>query len=108
MEHYADIIQECQDDLGLKITSFPDIGKSALAFYSLRAAQIVQTNKSNSYNQEQVSEEDVDQQYEEERFTDSHSEYFQDDENKADRFTDDNAYHENFTDDYHSYDRFTS
>jgi hypothetical protein len=28
MEHYADIIQECQDDLGLKVSSFPEIGKS--------------------------------------------------------------------------------
>jgi hypothetical protein len=74
MLHYADIIQECQDDLGLDISSFPDIGKSALAFHSLRAAQIVQTNKSNNeynHNQEQVSEEDypTDSQYEQERYS---------------------------------------
>ena len=37
--HYADIIQECQDDLGLRVSSFHNIGKSALAFHSLRAAQ---------------------------------------------------------------------
>jgi hypothetical protein len=47
MLHYADIIQECQDDLGLQVSSFPDIGKSALGFYSLRAAQIAEENKSN-------------------------------------------------------------
>jgi hypothetical protein len=46
MLHYADIIQECQDDLGLEVSSFHDIGKSALAFYSLRAAQIAEENKS--------------------------------------------------------------
>ena len=36
------------------------------------------------------------QQYEQERFTDEYSEYFEDDENKAERFTDE--YRENFTD----------
>ncbi|MFL6379162.1 MAG: hypothetical protein ACJ72R_17110 [Nitrososphaeraceae archaeon] len=35
MVHYADI-QECQDDLGLPVSSFHDIGKSALAFHSLQ------------------------------------------------------------------------
>jgi hypothetical protein len=39
MLHYADIIQECQYDLRRPVSSFHDIGKSALAFYSLRAAQ---------------------------------------------------------------------
>ncbi|MFL6378305.1 MAG: hypothetical protein ACJ72R_12700 [Nitrososphaeraceae archaeon] len=104
-EHYACTIQECQDDLGLKVSSFPDIGKSALAFYSLRAAQIAEENKSNCNNQEQqIAEEQIaeeenyltDTQYEKERFTDAYSENFEDDENKADRFTDDNAYRENF------------
>ncbi|MFL6362746.1 MAG: hypothetical protein ACJ709_04820 [Nitrososphaeraceae archaeon] len=33
MVHYADI-QECQDDLGLPVSSFHDTGKSALAFHS--------------------------------------------------------------------------
>jgi hypothetical protein len=50
MEHYADIIQECQDDLGLNVSSFHDIGMSALRFYPLRAWQIAQKNKSNSSN----------------------------------------------------------
>src|SRR5919198_2855146 len=95
--HYADIIQECQDDLGLKVSSFPDIGKSALAFHSLRAAQYRENmanknnndyNHSGNDNQEQVSEEDeVDHQYEQERFTDAYSENFRDDYNEADRFT---------------------
>jgi hypothetical protein len=44
MLHYADIIQECQDDLGLNVSSFHDIGMSALSFYSLRAWQIAQKN----------------------------------------------------------------
>jgi hypothetical protein len=104
MVHYARVIQENQHDLGLEVSSFDNIGKSALAFYSLRAAQIAEENKSNCNNQEQqVAEEEnylSDHHYEQERFTDdnAYSEYFQDDENKADRFTDDNAYRENFTD----------
>jgi dsDNA-binding SOS-regulon protein len=84
MLHYADIIQECQNDLRLKVSSFPDIGKSTLAFYSLRAAQhrenMTNKNNNNNYNsnnQEQVSE--VDQQYEQERFTDTYREDFTDD-----------------------------
>ena len=46
----------------------------------------------------QLEQEDSYQtdRYEQERFTDTSSEYFEDDENKANRFTDD--YHENFTD----------
>jgi predicted phage tail protein len=101
MLHYADIIQECQADLGLEVSSFHDIGKSALAFYSLRAAQIAEENKSNCNNQEQqVAEEEQnylsDTHYEQERFTDAYTEDFEDDENKADRFTD--TYRENFTD----------
>jgi hypothetical protein len=101
MLHYADIIQECQDDLGLEVSSFHDIGKSALAFYSLRAAQIAEENKSNCNNQEQqVAEEEQnylgDSQFERERFTDTYSEDFRDDYDNVDRFTDD--YHESFTD----------
>src|SRR5215217_461745 len=101
MENYARIIQECQHDLGRRVTSFPELGRSTLAFYSLRAAQMVQENRSNNerhHNVELASEEENyqgDGQYEKERFTDTHSEYFEDDENKADRFTDD--YNENFT-----------
>jgi hypothetical protein len=81
MEHYADIIQECQDDLGLRVSSFHNLGKSALAFHSLRAAQIAQKNNGNSNNDYN--------QYEEERFTDdnAYSEDFRDDYNKADRCT---------------------
>ena len=46
----------------------------------------------------EASDEDyqTESQYEQDRFTDTYTEDFEDDENKADRFTDD--YHENFTD----------
>jgi len=36
-----------------------------------------------------------------ERFTDTYSEIFQDDENKADRFSDYNAYRERYSDNFH-------
>jgi hypothetical protein len=103
MLHYADIVQESQYDLRLKVSSFHNIGNS------LRAAQIVQENKSNSdynqsddrSNQKQVSEEEIDHRYEQEKFTDEYSKDFRDDYNKADKFTNDNAYSEYFTDDHH-------
>jgi hypothetical protein len=44
------------------------------------------------HNKQEASDEEnyqTDQQYEQERFTDGYSKYFEDDENKADRFTDD-------------------
>jgi hypothetical protein len=68
----------------LQVSSFHNLGKSALAFHSLRAAQIAQKNNGNSNssnnndynnnNQEQISEEEeylTDHQYEQERFTDA-------------------------------------
>ena len=92
--------KSCRMTWDYQLVHFNDIGKSALAFYSLRAAQIAEENKSNCNNREQqVAEEEnylTDTQYEKERFTDAYSENFEDDENKADRFSD--AYHENFTD----------
>jgi|SRR5215212_3352461 hypothetical protein len=92
LERYARIIQECQHDLGLPISSFDNIGRSAASFLS----EIGQDN--NNQEQQAAEEENYlgDSHYEQERFTDTYSEYFQDDENKSDRFTDD--YHENFTD----------
>jgi hypothetical protein len=57
---------------------------------------IRKTSHKDQEEQRKLVEEEADQQYEQERFTDEYSEYFEDDENKADRFTDD--YHEDFTD----------
>ena len=89
MLHYADIIQECQYDLRLEITSFDDIGKSAPAFHSMRTAQTMHDNipnKNNDYSnnnyQEQSGEEENypgDSQFENDRFTDKYSEDYQDD-----------------------------
>jgi hypothetical protein len=100
MELYARRIQELQHDLGLEISSFPNIGMTDTNF----SWELVQKNNdyshSNENNQEQVAAEEQnylgDRQYEEERFTDTYSENFEDDENKADRYTDE--YRENFTD----------
>jgi hypothetical protein len=94
MELYARRIQECQHDLGLEVSSFPNIGISAISFL-LKLAQ----EDNDSQEQQVVAEQQNylgDRQYERERFTDTYSENFEDDENKADRFTDE--YRENFTD----------
>jgi hypothetical protein len=59
---------------------------------------ISKTKYNNREEQQELSDENyqTDHQYEQERFTDEYSEYFEDDENEADRFR--NDYHENFTD----------
>ncbi len=87
-------IQELQHDLGLPISSFDNIGISATSFFWQLAEE-----ENDSQEQQVVAEEQNylgDSQYERERFTDTYSEDFEDDENKADRFTDD--YRENFPD----------
>jgi hypothetical protein len=94
MELYARRIQELQHDLGLEVSSFPNIGMSATSFFWQLAQE-----ENDSQEQQVVAEEQNylgDSQYEKERFTDRYTENFEDDENKADRFTD--TYHENFTD----------
>jgi hypothetical protein len=93
MVHYARIIQESQHDLGLEVSSFDNIGRSATGFLWELAQR-----DDNIQEQEASDEENylADTHYEQERFTDRYNEYFEDDENKADRFTDD--YREDFTD----------
>jgi hypothetical protein len=86
MLHYARIIQECQYDLGLEISSFPNIGMSDSSF-SRQIAQKEDNNNNNQEEQEASYEEYQNDLYEQERFTDKYNEYFEDDENKADRFT---------------------
>jgi hypothetical protein len=84
MLHYARIIQECQYDLGRPVSSFPNIGMSDLSF----SRQIAQNYTNNEEEQEASDEEyQTDHQYEEERLSDTYSEYFRDDCNKGDRFT---------------------
>ena len=94
MVHYARIIQENQHDLGLEVSSFPNIGMSATSFLQ----ELVQKDADNQVEQEASGEEYQTDRYEKERFTDTYTEDFRDDYDKVDRFTDDNAYRENFTD----------
>jgi hypothetical protein len=83
MLHYARIIQECQYDLGLEVSSFPNIGMSDSSF----SRQIAQDD--NNQEEQEASDEEyqTDSQYEQERFTDTYTEDFRDDYNKTDRFT---------------------
>jgi hypothetical protein len=97
MQVYARRVQELQHDLGLEISSFDKIGMPASNFLWEIAQK--EDNNSNQIEREVSNEEyQSDRHYEQERLTDTYSEYFQDDENKADRFTDDNAHREKFTD----------
>jgi len=62
--------------------------------------EIAQKEDNNIQEEQRVSDEENYQtdRYEQERFTDTYNEDFQDDYDKVDRFTDDNAYREKFTD----------
>jgi hypothetical protein len=95
--HYAEIIQELQDNLGRQVASFPEIGKSALAFYSLRAAQIAQKNEDNSNNNDCNNNNNHHEQISEEEYLSGKGQI----DNYEEDYADDNAYSENFTDDYH-------
>src|SRR5918911_5672086 len=70
LEHYARIIQECQRDLGLPISSFDDIGMSADDFLS-EIAEKEDNNAGNQVEQELSDEEEypTDCQYEQDRLT---------------------------------------
>ena len=95
MEHYARIIQESQHDLGLEVSSFDNVGMSASNFLW----ELSQKEDNDTQEEQRVSgEEYPTDRYEQERFTDTYNEDFQDDYDKVDRFTDDNAYREKFTD----------
>jgi hypothetical protein len=95
MERYARIIQENQHELGLEVSSFDNIGRSAASFLW----EVIQ-EENNIQGQEPPNEEYQTDRYEQERFTDTYNEDFQDDYDKVDRFTDDNAHREKFTDYY--------
>jgi hypothetical protein len=44
MEYYACVIQKLQNELGLRVSSFPDIGMSALKFYPSKSATTFSTD----------------------------------------------------------------
>ena len=90
-------IQELQHDLGLKISSFPNIGLSDTDFISELTQKKDAYDHTEENNQKQLAEEENyrgDSQFERERFTDTYSEDFEGE--YIDRFTDE--YRENFTD----------
>jgi hypothetical protein len=75
MELYARRIQECQHDLGLPISSFDNIGMSAEDFLS----EVAQKEDNNQVQQQEVlNEYSDDSQYEQDKLTDSYTEYLRD------------------------------
>ena len=78
MEYYASVIQKLQNELGLPVSSFHNIGLSALKFYSSRYSECLKNNNQNR-------EEAITPQ--EELLQDDKGEYFEGDWNNADRFT---------------------
>ena len=66
-------------------------------------------NNNQELPSEEVGEDEVDHQYEQERYTDTYNQNYTDDPDfEKERLTDDNAYSEDFRDDYDKADRFTS
>jgi hypothetical protein len=77
MELYARRVQECQHDLGLEISSFDNLDMSATSFLW---EFIRKEDNDSQEEQQQVSDEYLadDYQYEQDRLTDSYSEYLRD------------------------------
>jgi hypothetical protein len=73
-EYYASVIQKLQNELGLSVSSFHDIGMSALKFYSSWYSEY-----QNKHSREIGQQEEV--------LRDDKGEYFEGDLNKSDRFT---------------------
>jgi hypothetical protein len=76
LEHYASIIQKLQNELGLRVSSFHDIGMSALKFYSSRYSN----EECLKNKKETIQEGSLNARYDE----DGH---FDGDFNSGDRFT---------------------
>ena len=79
MEYYASVIQKLQSELGLRVSSFPDIGMSALKFYSSKCSNKECVNNEDDNDKEMITKESL-------RDGDD-SEYFEGDLNNRDRFT---------------------
>ena len=79
MEYYASVIQKLQSELGLRVSSFPDIGMSALKFYSSKCSNKECVNNDDDNDKEMITKESL-------RDGDD-SEYFEGDLNNRDRFT---------------------
>jgi hypothetical protein len=78
MEYYGSVIQKLQNELGLRISSFPDIGMSALKFYSSKCTNEKYLNKKDDNDKEIIAKESLREG--------DHAEYFGDFKNRY-RFT---------------------
>ena len=79
MEHYASVIQKLQNELGLRVSSFHEIGLSALKFYSSKCSNREYINNENDNDKQMITEDSL-------REGDD-GEYFKEDFNNRDRFT---------------------
>ena len=74
IEYYASVIQKLQNELGLTVTSFPDIGMSAKFYFSRYSEYLSENNK--KITEEELLQDD-----------DNQHEYLEGDFNNRDRFT---------------------
>jgi hypothetical protein len=79
MEYYASVIQKLQNELGLRVSSFHDIGLSALKFYSSKCSTRECINNEDDSDKEIITEESL--------LGGDDGEYFKEDFNNRDRFT---------------------
>jgi hypothetical protein len=104
IERYARIIQELQHDLGLPISSFPNVGMTPLTFYATRVSKLSQTKRAqNEYDSNTGRSDNSDNQGSaDERLTDNgHMD-------KHEYLTDEKSQNEYLEDDFNAGDRFTS
>ncbi|HEY6885643.1 MAG TPA: hypothetical protein VI278_16540, partial [Nitrososphaeraceae archaeon] len=59
MEYYASVIQKLQNELGLRVSSFHDIGLSALKFYSSKCSNKECVNNEDDNEKEMITEESL-------------------------------------------------
>ncbi|HJT49574.1 MAG TPA: hypothetical protein VJ729_15425 [Nitrososphaeraceae archaeon] len=106
-ERYARIIQELQHDLGLRISSFPNVGITPLTFYAARLSKLSARNKdhetSHSNDNNNINSNNRD-------YNGPPDEHLTDNGNVDDReyLSDENSQDEYFDDDFNAKDRFTS
>jgi hypothetical protein len=79
MEYYASVIQKLQNELGLPVSSFRNIGLSALKFYSSKCSNRECINNEDDSDKEIITEESL--------LGGDDGEYFKEDFNNRDRFT---------------------
>ena len=104
IKRYARIIQELQHDLGLPVSSFPNVGMTPLRFYATRVSKLSQTKKAqNEYNLSTRRSDNGDNEGSADELVTENGNV-----DKREYLTDEKLQNEYLEDDFNAEDRFTS